>query len=116
MKHNPWGLHEFAAAEKWIKKNWTKEHCDAALREGWCISDSQGSENSPWQVQKIDCPDDIDDIAVPELKEDEDAWLRVRTGTGLHHSLARQFLSTFVPDHEWKYINDWYAKAYPMPT
>ena len=87
----------------------------AAKREGWAIFDCDGSEAGRYQICRLD---DAKDWAVdlgftpPQLSDDSDAWLIVRTGTSPHHSDARKFIAENAPE-EWKRINEWYATQHP---
>lgn len=69
---------------------WSKEHCEAAQREGWDIFDAQGSDCGPWQIQRFDDAPDVP--GAPQLKDDNAAWLIVVEGTGAHHAAARDFI------------------------
>lgn len=99
-----WSMANIAAAERWLDKVWEPWAAVAALREGWNIWDTQGSENAPFQICKIDSPDDIEGVEVPTLQEDADAWEIVLKGTGEHHQLAREFVTIFVPNTEGKFM------------
>lgn len=80
-------------------KPWTHDLRMAALREGWDIFDSRGSDAGPIQVQRIDDPEDLDfEFKVPYLENDDHAMLIVRTGTGEHHKVARQIIATHNPE------------------
>lgn len=84
----------------------------AAKREGWAIFDCDGSENGPFQICKLDDPEACEGgpgFLPRTLASDEEAWLIVRTGTGEHHSHARNFIAEHNPQ-EWEAINTWYAQ------
>lgn len=82
---------------------WTDEHLTAALREGWVLSDSTGSENGPLQVQRVDDPDGVReadpsiDFDIPHLESDDAAWEIIRSGVQPHHFAARQLLEEYNP-------------------
>jgi len=99
-----WTEENCDAALDWLTTVWTTRCNEAAQREGWGIWDCSGSENAPFQICKIDSPDDIEGIEVPTLQEDADAWEIVLKGTGEHHQLAREFVTIFVPNTEGKFM------------
>jgi hypothetical protein len=74
---------------------WEDTHSEAATAEGWDIFDCEGSENGPWQVQKID---DLEGattasgFVVPDLMQDLVAWRLVVAGKAPHHIAARAFI------------------------
>lgn len=79
---------------------WPNVHDEAAFLEGWIITDCSGSENGPWQVQRIDDPDECltaDGKPVPHLTSDVEAMKIVATGTRPHHIAAREFLKAHNP-------------------
>ena len=41
---------------------WTADDEAAAVREGWGIFDCDGPDNGLWQKQKLDGPDDLDEV------------------------------------------------------
>lgn len=65
---------------------WNNEQ---AGKEGWCISDSSGSENGPWQLQRVD--------EYEKFPSDDEAWLYVHgkaaKGSKYHQS-ALDYLKT----------------------
>lgn len=75
----------------------------AALKEGWILSESYGSENGPLQVQRVDDPqavreaDSSIDFEIPTLASDDVAWERVREGSEAHHLVARELLARYNP-------------------
>ena len=65
---------------------WTRVHSAQAILEGWDICECWGSEDGPWQIQRIDFPEDGEG----HLKGgDSDAWELVwygaMAGSPLHH-------------------------------
>lgn len=75
-----------------------KQHGEAALREGWVLSDTSGSENGPYQIQRVDCPEDHDSgFPIPLLDSDNDAWTVVLTGQEPHHKAALEFIKGSNP-------------------
>lgn len=105
-RSHDWTMLCYAEAEVWLLTNWTIKHNQAAAKEGWGIYDCSGSENAPWEICKIDSPDEGEG----ELEEDADAWRLVLTGTGEHHQLAREFVTIFVPNTEGKFMYDFERK------
>ena len=85
----------------------------AAKREGWAIFDCDGD----LRICRLDDPQAWEatlGFLSPQLDDDCDAWLIVRTGTGEHHSNARKIISEQNPT-EWRAINNWYSKHYQSP-
>lgn len=81
-----------------VSKDWTEQHSDAAQKEGWDLFAADGI----WlQVQRIDNPDEGG-----PLSDDVVAWVKVRTGTGDHHRVARELVARHNPA-EWKQITDY---------
>ncbi|MFP3637624.1 phage protein NinX family protein [Paraburkholderia sp. SIMBA_054] len=79
---------------------WSDAHDAAAATEGWCISDSTGSVNGPWQVQRIDDPGAFElaaGFAPGVLASDDDALRLVANGNGAHHLAARVFMQAHNP-------------------
>lgn len=79
---------------------WSDAHDVAAAREGWCVSDSNGSENGRWQAQRIDDPAAYAQAAgftPPALDSDDDAFRIVANGTEEHHVAARALLKAHNP-------------------
>lgn len=75
-------------------------HSEAAMREGWCLSNAWGSSDDQIQVQRLDNPEDV--LAaygfLPPLHDgDSVAWAIVGAGTGPHHIAAREILQKFSP-------------------
>lgn len=93
-------------------KPWTKDVQDAALREGWDLFDSRGSDAGPIQVQHIDDADLVEHIKVPQLDDDDQAMLMVMTGTGEHHRIARRIVAAFNPEdfRRMQYVADNFGK------
>lgn len=57
---------------------WNNEQ---AFNEGWGIFDCDGSENGPWQIQRIDSPEDMEPpppYTEPVFLLDDHAWDHVR--------------------------------------
>lgn len=89
---------DWAEQEKLVE--WSDAHSDAAVREGWDIWDSEGSENGRWQVQRIDDPEafyEATGFTPPRLTSDAEAFCIVANGTEPHHSVARGFLRYHNP-------------------
>ena len=85
-------------AEKVVE--WPSEHSDKAVREGWDIWDSEGSENGRWQVQRIDDPETFaraTGFTPLILASDADAFRIVANGILPHHLAAREFLMAHNP-------------------
>jgi hypothetical protein len=79
---------------------WPSVHSDKAVREGWDIWDSEGSDNGHWQVQRIDDPSafvEATGFAPPKLVSDDDAFRIVANSNQPHHIAAREFLKTHNP-------------------
>jgi hypothetical protein len=79
---------------------WAMLHQEAAQREGWFLSECNGSSYGPWQIQKIDYPEDNvlpDGTLPPTLEDDEQAQQIVADGTGDHHAFAREHLKVHNP-------------------
>ena len=83
--------------------HWRRPAYDqAALREGWVLSECHDSRHGPLQVQ---CVDDAAALqaawslpfVVPALDSDLDAWALVRDGVQPHHQAARELLACFNP-------------------
>lgn len=79
---------------------WTNEYAAAALAEGWILTECHGSQNGPWQIQKVD---DVTEWPLPngghppELATDYEALTLVANGTEPHHEAARRFLAVMNP-------------------
>lgn len=74
------------------------QHGEAALREGWVVSDTSGSENGPYQIQCVVCPEGHDSgFPIPLLDSDNDAWTVVLTGQEPHHKAALEFIKEANP-------------------
>lgn len=79
---------------------WEMLHHEAAQREGWFLSQCNGSVDGPWQIQKIDYPEDnmLPDGTLPaQLEDDDQAMQIVANGTGDHHVFAREHLKAHNP-------------------
>lgn len=77
-------------------------HDQAALREGWVLSECHGARHGPLQVQCVDDAAALQaawslPLAVPALDSDLDAWALVRDGVQPHHQAARELLACFNP-------------------
>lgn len=82
--------------------NWMREHATAARAEGWALNASDGSDNGPWQIQRIDDP-----AQTPvHLANDRAAWAIVMNGTRAHHMAARDFVQHANPA-EWRAMCEW---------
>lgn len=87
-----------------------KQHGEAALREGWVLSDTSGSENGPYQIQRVDCPEDWESgFPIPLLESDNDAWTIVLIGREPHHKAALEFIEESNPI-EYEAIRSFAAK------
>jgi hypothetical protein len=83
-------------------------YCDAAAKEGWTVSDCDGSENgTPYQLQALD------EAAV--FVDDSAAWLHVVTNARNGDALAikaLEFIRDFSPK-EYDYISKHVGTAFP---
>lgn len=86
---------------------WYPDLADAALREGWLIADSRGSEAGPIQVQRIDDPESVEDVdfPIPFLSGDDHAMRIVIQGQGLHHQQARMIICLYNPEDYERMLN-----------
>ena len=79
-----------------MNSTWSQKYDADAAKEGWSIFDCNDSENSCWQLCRID-----DTTSLPEPKtqlgSDNEAWKIVAMSTGEHHVAARQFLKWHNP-------------------
>lgn len=91
-----------------IKKallNWTPKEINAALKEGWCLSECS-AEKLKLQCQKIDDPEMASHEAgfeVPDLESDDIAIKLLFQGAEPHHILAKSIIQEYEPE-EWEYI------------
>lgn len=92
---------------------WTPEFMDAAQREGWDLFTTSDS-TSDVQVQRIDDPEELPSGAATHLPSDAAAMCIVRGGTGAHHCVARQIISTHFPA-EWDLMEKAYAELVLRP-
>ena len=74
---------------------WTEENDRAASKEGWCLSECQGSANGPYQVQSFDDASDVE--GAPQLDGDEQAWSIIIKGEKAHHVAALAFVKAHNP-------------------
>jgi hypothetical protein len=84
-----------------IRAEWNGAHSNAAHREGWCLSECDGSMYGPLQVQRLDSPEDapLEDGTLPPYLASEDvAHALVKAGTQPHHAAALDLLRRFNPD------------------
>jgi hypothetical protein len=85
----------------------------AANREGWDLFDSEGSENGPLQLCKIDDPetwaDDREVIIERTWDEDNQAWVYVWTNPSDLHTKALAVLKAENPI-EYAAIEKWVAE------
>ncbi|UOL47958.1 hypothetical protein vBPaerPsCh_127 [Pseudomonas phage vB_Paer_PsCh] len=85
---------------------WTTELEKASAAEGWSVFDTEGSDNGPYQIQRIDDPEAYEEATgelPPRLESDVAAWLLVFNGKGLHHAAAKEFIAHHNPK-EWAAI------------
>ncbi|MFN3623980.1 MAG: hypothetical protein ACK4TP_07950 [Hyphomicrobium sp.] len=74
-----------------------------AFDEGWGIFDCDGSENGPWQIQRIDNPEDMEPpppYAEPVFLLDDHAWDFVRREAAkgsAYHKAALDFICEHNP-------------------
>ena len=78
-----------------MEPGWSDANSAAANGEGWNLFFCLGSENGPWQLQRLDCADDVP--GAPQLDSDDVAWRVVREGTVPHHAAALAFLKAHNP-------------------
>lgn len=76
---------------------WSNAHDQAAAAEGWCISETSGSDNGRWQIQHFDDASDIGP-GTPQLESDEQAWKIALEGALPHHKAAVQFIKAHSPE------------------
>jgi hypothetical protein len=80
---------------------WENAGADAALREGWILSETS---HDTIECQRIDDPDawceDGLDFMPPKLASEAEAWRIVIMGTQPHHIQARKLLAEHSPK-EW---------------
>ena len=78
---------------------WTEEYELAGMREGWVLSTTSGAQELI-QCQKLDAPEDFEDIIgspLPYLEDDGAAWDIVMRGDSRHHLVARAILQQYSP-------------------
>lgn len=93
---------------------WPRENQAAALAEGWDIFCSDGSEDGPWQIQRLDDPEawTMEDVETPNpnpFEGDADAWVHVRDKAAEEsplHVAALAFIQRHNPD-EYDRIMAW---------
>lgn len=76
-----------------ISLEWPQSCIDAALKEGWGIFEHEGK------------PVVMRDDEANLLADDTQAKMLVRTGTGLHHRMAREAILNNNPE-EWRQLNN----------
>lgn len=90
---------------------WTGADSEQALGEGWDIFDSEGSDNGPWTIQRLDDPYHLPYLGFtkPVFGSDPDAWIHVvalaRGGSPLHQKAL-----AFIRENnslEAEAIDDW---------
>lgn len=83
--------------------DWTPIDSYVASMEGWDIFETHLTDE-PWQLQKLDCPDDLPDAN--EFDDDGQAWevvwARAWAGSPFHRKTL-QFIHDNSP-HEWRLI------------
>lgn len=77
----------------------------AAHLEGWAVFTCSGSDNGPYQIQRLDAPDEGE----AELATDEAAWLLVIRGIEPHHIAPMNFIKEHNPQ-EWEAISKFVTK------
>ena len=94
---------------------WTSEHQAAAQHEGWELTVWSNASHVPVtvQVQYIDDPERLPPSGCL-LPSDTVAMAIVRTGTGAHHSVARQIIHDHFPD-EWALMEQATASFTGLP-
>lgn len=83
---------------------------EAAEPEGWGVFDSCGSENGPWQIQRID--------ELEVFTEDNQAWMLVWERAVVHGSPIHQAALDFVRENnppEYDAIAAWVTRS-TMPA
>ena len=91
--------------------NWTNTDSAAACADGWNIFECFGSDNGPWQIQRLDEPSDWPEFhgRPYPFAEDADAWCHVwqkaEEGSALHQR-ALAFLGEHNPS-EFDAIRRW---------
>lgn len=84
-----------AAEDQWPR--WLAEDQAAACREGWDIFECGDVNHEPYELEKIDTPDDEDWVV---LDDDMDAWRIVTEGAANGsplHQRAIAFLACWSP-------------------
>ncbi|MEE3755212.1 hypothetical protein [Mycobacterium intracellulare] len=81
---------------------WLGEDSAAASREGWDLFECSGSEHGDLQLQRFDCPAEVESAPDPyPFVMDADVWRHVRTraadGSALHKK-ALAVLGTRNPE------------------
>ncbi len=90
---------------------WTFAEIEQAQKEGWDIFECSGSSDGPWQIQRIDFPDEWPglDHHQPLFEDDADAWMHVRAKAAEGSFLHRRALA-FVRENnplEYERITSW---------
>ncbi|UBV20370.1 MULTISPECIES: hypothetical protein [Mycolicibacterium] len=81
---------------------WLGEDHAAASREGWDLFECSGSDHGDLQLQRFDCPDEVECAPTPyPFATDTDVWRHVRAraegGSALHRK-ALAILRSANPD------------------
>lgn len=103
---------------------WTTADQNAADAEGWNIFEAEGSVQnkdgrSPYQIQRIDFPEDEEGNQIPApFGDDRDAWEHIwseaAAGSELHQR-AIQFVETNSPG-EYAHITDYLNNLANQPA
>lgn len=103
---------------------WATPDQNAANAEGWNLFEAEGSVQnkdgrSPYQLQRIDFPEDDDGNQIPAPFEDdheawEHVWSAAAAGSELHKR-AIQFLNANSPG-EYAYITEYLANLANQPA
>ncbi|WP_157681612.1 hypothetical protein [Mycobacterium sp. JS623] len=84
-----------------VQADWSDEDSAAASREGWDLFECSGSDHGDMQLQRFDCPDEVENAPIPyPFDSDADVWRHVKTraadGSPLHRK-ALDLLSVRNP-------------------
>ena len=84
-----------------VHADWSAEDRAAASREGWDLFECSGSDHGDVQLQRFDCPDEVESAPIPyPFDSDVDVWRHVKAraadGSALHRK-ALDFLSVRNP-------------------
>lgn len=99
---------------KEIMKTWTPAFSEAAQREGWDLFTDSTMQDNAVQVQRFDDQQELERISpgAPFLRDDAEAMMMVRTGTGDHHREARRIIYDNFPE-EWALLDKAAASVIP---